>query len=898
MFMSQDMSKPLFSRFSRSFSLLAAGALILGLSAHAGPSAVLPTGRRVTPVGRLAPTPNFPTAVATLRRDVVVLTNGAARTEDLLVYGRRDGRLVLRARLRANKFSRAEGPDMIARQSFFQGLATGADGTIYAAGGFSDDVLAVRYRDGMLRVLRRYPLHFFPFPARQFPYLYQGPHHGTKLFYPDAVALGPRGDHLYVTGLLSNALARINLESGRVRYVNAGSYPYALAFAEHGRTLVVSDWGGQHLRIYDPRTLKLTAKVALGPHPNGAGLHPTALAVGPNERRVYVALSNVDRIDEIDLRRGRVVRTFADVPYRDAPYGSYPSSLAVRGHVLYVANAGNDDVALFDLRNGRTLGFVPTGWYPTSLALTGHRLVVVAAKGLGSGPNIHHQWVGDFMHGLVQSVSLARIRRRLDPWTHRVLRDDLMSADQRRALARLDARLAPFLRHRIKTVVFILRENKTFDEDFGRYRPAGRWADPHLDLYDRRELPNLYRLAHRYTLFVNFMADGEVTAQGHQWTTGASDSDFVQRTWPMYYSNRGLSENPGWTTSLVPGRSYGWAGVAHSTADPYAIYTSLRRLGPWSNPWMSYPAGLYLFNNLLAHHVPFIDFGEFLTRNREGHIANDLLAHADVRYPGWDRFILDTDRERAAVAWLKKHHKRFPRFIYIWLPDDHTAGRTPCYYTPDYYVWNNDLATARLLAYLSRTPQWKHMAVFITEDDAQSGADHINAHRTLALLVSPWAKRGKLVTRLYSQVSIVRTMELILGIPPMSQWDANARPITGVWRRKHPDDRPVRAIDTHFPVAYNPGSCPAYTLERRLDGTKGRLPAPRVPRPKLSSIALPPPRPSHDYGPTTLLKVPGPVQLREEWIASKGLASYERLMRYLRRYARRQHEPLASFLAH
>jgi hypothetical protein len=190
------------------------------------------------------------------------------------------------------------------------------------------------------------------------------------------------------------------------------------------------------------------------------------------------------------------------------------------------------------------------------------------------------------------------------------------------------------------------------------------------------------------------------------------------------------------------------------------------------------------------------------------------------------------------------------------------------------------------------------MAVFITEDDAQSGADHINAHRTLALLVSPWAKRGKLVTRLYSPVSIVRTMELILGIPPMSQWDANARPITGIWRHRQPDDRPIRAIDTHFPIAYNPGSCPAYTLERRLDGTKGRLPPPGVPQPRLSSVGLPSPRPSHDYGPTTLLKVPGPVQLREEWIASKGLASYERLMRYLRRYARRHHEPLAAFIAH
>jgi YVTN family beta-propeller protein len=882
----------------RPILLSAAAAVVLGLSAHAGPTAVLPTGRRVTPVGRLAPTPNFPTAVVPFDHGVAVLTNGAARIEDLLVYRRHGARLVLRARLRAEKFARSAGPDSLGHQSFFQGLAAGAKRTLYAAGGFSDDVLAVRYRHGRLVVLRRYPLHFFPFPSSQYPYLYQGRHHGPKLFYPDAVVVGPREAHLYVTGLLSNALARVTLANGRVRYVNAGPYPYALAFAEHGRALVVSDWAGTHLRVYNPRTLKLTATITLGRNPPGAGLHPTALAVGTHGQTVYVALSNVDRVVAVDLRRRRVVRVIADVPYRGAPYGSYPSALAVRGNHLYVANAGDDDVAVFDRTNGRRLGLVPTGWYPTSLALGAHDLYTVAAKGLGSGPNIHYQWVGDFMHGLVQSVPLARLALHLPAWTRRTLHDDLMSRTQRRRTMRLDARLARFLRRRIRTVVFILRENKTFDEDFGTYRAAGRWADPHLDLYDRKELPNLYDLAHRYTLFANFMADGEVTAQGHQWTTGASDSDYVQRTWPMYYSNRGLSENPGWTTSLVPGRSYGWGGVAHSTANPYAIYTSLHRLGPWSNPWMSYPGGLYLFNDLERHRVPFVDFGEFLTRNRHGRIRRRLLVHADVAYPGWDRFILDTDREHAAVSWLRKHLKKPPRFVYIWLPDDHTAGRTPCYYTPDYYVWNNDLATARLIDYLSHTPLWKHMAIFITEDDAQSGADHINAHRTFALLVSPWAKSGKLVTHLYSQVSIVRTMELILGIPPMSQWDANARPITGVWRRRHPNLRPFDAIDTHFPVAYNPGSCPSYTLERRRYGTQGRLPPPGVPEPRLGAIDLPPPAARDDYGPTTLLKVPGPVQLREEWIASKGVASYRRLMAYLKSYARRHHEPIDAYLAH
>lgn len=884
--------------FLRILTLLGLGvALSQGL--YAGPTALLPTGRRVTPVGILIGTPNFPTAVQPLgRHHLVVLTNGAARAEDLLVYARRGKRLTLRARLLAEQTAHSQVADTIGRQSFFQGLAIGKDGTIYAAGGFSDDILVARYTRGRIVVVHRYPLHYYPFPHSQFPFRYQGRDRGARLFYPDAIALGPREQHVYVTGLLSNALARIDLSNGHTRYVNVGPYPYALTLAEGGRRLVVSDWGGTRLRILDPRDLRITALVSLGANPVGAGLHPTALTTGPQGRRVYVALSNVDRIDVVDLAQKRVIRRIADLPYPHAPYGSYPSGLAVRGGILYVANAGNDDVALFDRARGRLLGLIPTGWYPTSLALGKSALFVVSAKGLGSGPNVHYQWVGDFMHGLLQAIPLATVPAHLRAWTLQSRRDDLMDATQRRALARLDRRFVHFIRRRIHTVVFILRENKTFDEDFGAYRRAGRWADPHLDLYDRRELPNLYRLANHYVLFVNFMADGEVTAQGHQWTTGASDSDFVQRTWPMYYSNRGLSENPGWTTSLVPGRSYGWGGVAHATANPYAIYTDLDRLGPWSNPWMSYPAGLYLFNDLLHHHVSFVDFGEFLTRNQQGTIAPRLLAHADVDYPGWDRFILDTDRTQAAIAWLRRHARHFPRFLYIWLPDDHTAGRTPCYYTPDYYVWNNDLATARLIQYLSHTPQWKHMAIFLTEDDAQSGADHINAHRTLALLVSPWAKHGKLVTHLYSQVNIVRTIELIEGIPPMSQWDANAQPILGVWRRHHPDEHPFRAVDTHLPVSYNPGACARYTLERRQAGRKGRLPAVGDLDDSIVDRGLPPPSAAHDYTPTTLLKVPGPVQLREEWIASKGLASYERLMRYLRHYAARHHEPVGAYLAH
>ncbi|HVA37451.1 MAG TPA: alkaline phosphatase family protein, partial [Candidatus Dormibacteraeota bacterium] len=401
-------------------------------------------------------------------------------------------------------------------------------------------------------------------------------------------------------------------------------------------------------------------------------------------------------------------------------------------------------------------------------------------------------------------------------------------------------------------------------------------------MYRRRELPNLYALAGGGALFADFDVDGEVTAQGHQWTTAASDSDFVQRTWPAYYSDRGLVQNPGWTGPQAD------ADTAHGNVplgfdNPYGDYEDLSKLGAWSNPWISYPAGRFLFDDLAAHGVSFEDFGEFISRTEGGDVVPNVLAHTDTTFPGWNRFLLDTDRARLATRWIDAHRNGFPRFLYIWLPDDHTAGGAPCYYTPDYYVADNDAATGRIVAALSRLPVWRHMAVFITEDDAQSGADHIDAHRSFLVAAGPWIKSGTVETAPYSQVDMLRTAEAILGIPPLSQWDANARVIDGIWRAT-PNDAPIAARPMEVARAVNPGSCSRYTRLRRKAGEHGQI----LTRASIAAQA---------YTPTSLLKVAGPEQLRQEWIATHGLASYLRLQAYLARLAARRHAPLDAFIA-
>lgn len=880
---------------------------------------VLPTGRIVSPVGLVNGSPNFVTDVVPFGDQIAVMANGATRAQTITLYDKKTLKRV--AEIAAyKKAAHANGlmptdvtdlhGDVIGHQSFFQGMAVGPDQMLLAAGGDSDDVAAFKVQNGQPKLLRRYSLIWQPFPKDQYPYEYQGHYvNQPRLFYPDALAVGPKGQHFFVTGMLSNSLARVNIQTGTTHYLNVGPYPFAVAFADGSKKLVVSLWGGNAVAVVDPATMKLLGTVRVGPPtaPSNteAGVHPTALAAMPNTANVFVALANVDRIAEVDTHSLTVKGFVDDSPYPGAPPGSYPDGLTIVGDQLFVANAGNNDVAVFNDQTGKGLGLIPTAWYPTAITHNGHALYVAAAKGLGSGPNVEHQWVGDMMDGLVQKIDLHSLSQELPAWTQESLRHNGFTHAQRAARHQEDVKSTKFLRAHIHYVVFILRENKTFDEDLGDYRAAGAWADPHLDLYGPKELPNLYNLAHHYTLFTNFMADGEVTAQGHQWTTAASDSDFVQRTWPEYYSGRGLVANPGWTQSLVPGGATGTGGMPLGVDNPYAIYENLSVLGKWSNPWISYPQRLFLFNDLLDHKISFEDFGEFVSRSESGNISLAMKKHLATGFPGWDRMILDTYREKMAVNWLKAHPgAKFPHFIYIWLPDDHTAGRSSCYYTPNYYVANNDFATAKFIHYLSTTPEWKHMVVFLNEDDAQSGADHINAHRTFALAMGPWVKKGYLETNLYSQVNILKTTEAVFGLPPMSQWDQNASVFSGMWTR-HPDFTPTpKVIPIQVPVAFNAGKCSHYTLLRREAGATGHYLHPNSKwyawyqaHQTANGAGLPPPSKGNTYTPTTLLKVPGPEQMKQEWIAARGVKAWHKEKNYLKTYAQKRHAPIAAYQA-
>ena len=911
--------------YRRTLMIAAYAALVPGISGISAQNALpvihkTATNRIINPVGETALTPNFAIGVVGSGQHVVVEATGAAYRQTLTMMNANN--LTEQAQmgfLKGKPWNKHVLPGM-SRQSLFQGIAAGPHGMIYAAGGVSNNILALRVLPGGgLKLVHSYPLAFQAFSKTQYPYIYQGEHIDPKIqngptaqgeiiphprqkkysawdFYPDSVAVGARGIHIFTTGLLSNSVARINLKTGHTRYANAGAMPFQVVTADHGRRLVVSDWGDNGVTVLNARTMDPLGFIRIGaptgPDNQLPGVHPTALATQGDSANVWVAFANADMITEINARSMANVGLAMDRPYPDAPPGSFPDALAVANGRLFAGNAGNDDVAVFNAGTGKLEGLIPTGWYPTNLCIYHHALYVVSAKGLGSAPNPEGQWIGSSMPGTVQRIALDHLSTHLAAWTHAALANDGFSARQRAQLAAQNKLATRFIHRHIRYVVFILRENKTFDEEFGAYKRAGKWADPHLDLYNRTELPNLYALADHYGLCVNFYMDGEVTAQGHQWTTSAEDSDFVQRTWPMYYSNRGIVPNPGWSQDLQ-GQAYQPDTGFNGADNPYSDYINLSVLKHWSNPWISYPGGMFIFNDLLTNHVSFMDFGEFVSRNQAGEISPDMARHLGKNFPAWNRFILDTDRSGIVHAFISAHKNDLPHFMYIWLPDDHTAGRSPGFYTPQYYVANNDLATGQIVAQLSRTPEWKHMAVFITEDDAQSGADHIDAHRSFSVIVSPWIKPGVLITHRYSQVNLMRTIEAITDVPPMSQWDANAQILSGIWT-KHPNFAAYHVRSIRVPMQYNPGRMWHGEKMRRKAGQTGHWLSPHWLK---KHGAASPDLGDSNFTPTQLMKVPGPEQMRQEWIAVKGKASYLRVMAYLRQLAQAQHMPLTHYIA-
>jgi YVTN family beta-propeller protein len=634
------------------------------------------------------------------------------------------------------------------------------------------------------------------------------------------VALAPRknaaGQRLAVIPIIAtNQAAVIDVEAGRVlASVPTGIAPIGAAINAAGTVAYVSNWGGRLAQpgdrtaptgtaakadrvVIDARGIAATGtltKIDLQSLRAGATLatelHPTALAWDEPRARLYVANGNSDTVTVFDTRTDHVVQTIALRPFAVATPGVAPTALAVSadGATVFVACGGINAVAVVNAADGRTRGLIPTAWYPNGLALSadGRQLAVATLLGVGSG------WRDEprkrFVHAYRGTVNVLSVpdAAQLASYTTAVAKNNRLPLEAPAPTATDAARVPPAAIPRragepslIEHVVYIIKENRTYDQVFGDL-PKGN-GDPSLVMFGEEVTPNHRRLADQFVLLDNFYASGGNSGDGHQWITQANETDYAM--WP------------GWA-----GRSYPFDGT-----DPIA-----------------YASGGFLWDYALKAKKTVQVFGEFaprVTRARGDPGRPELLAQwraGDTfeqtwttkspippldallvrNFPGYSTAIPDVVRARLFLAELKKWEAagRMPNLVFLQLPSDHTNGTTPGIHTPKSMVADNDLALGQVVAALTRTPFWKKMAIFVTEDDAQNGVDHVDGHRTVTLAISPYVRRGAVDSTFYAHTSLAKTIELIFGLPTMSLFDLIANDLRASFHDT-PDFTPYTAVE-------------------------------------------------------------------------------------------------------
>ena len=588
-----------------------------------------------------------------------------------------------------------------------------------------------------------------------------------------------------------------------------GNRPYGVELSPDGKMLAVSNWGGGSVSLFDPTTLKETARIETGSHPNEM--------LWDGSGRLFVANSGANSVSVIE--NGRVSETIKTSTSPNAKVGATPDALAISrdGRRLYVANADNNDVALIDIAergDSKPLGFIPTGWYPTALAISpdGRQLYIGTGKGLGFNRNAppttdfpseqgsrpfgangfdsrfatrNPKQPFDYIAGLLSgAVSVVDIpdSAALAAYTKQVLSNfPVPDAQIDRAMAQtMERQVFPKIKH----IVYIIRENRSYDQVFGDLGIGN--SDATLTLFGKNVTPNAHALARHFVTLDNLYCDGEVSEDGHQWCDAAYATDFTQRAWVNRYSLRG-EPNP--TPDLV--------------ASPAGyIWDNCRRHGL---SFRSYGEGKIIESP--GDAIPKMDLG----RELMGHVAKGWPKEAfvDRDYKRVDFFINELRQAEKTGAW--------PQFMIMSLGEDHTEGLLGGAYSPLAHVASNDLGLGKLVEAVSRSKFWPETAIFVIEDDAQNGPDHVDAHRTVGLLISPWAKRNALDSQMYTTSSMVRTIELILGLPPMTQFDELAKPMYSSFTTSPEFSVVAAAPETVDLEARNPQNGPGERASRKLD---------------------------------------------------------------------------------
>ncbi len=779
-----------------------------------------------------------------------------------------------------------------ARQTLFLGLAFSADGRrLFASvasitdpegqrpGSLGNGIAVYAFENGEIT-----PQSFIKIPlqalraGQRFARMNDNVPANLAIPYPAGLAVVPgTPERLLVANNLSDDALLLDAGTGKIlKHFDLStsktdvpvSYPYSVVVAKDGRRAWVSLWNASAVAELDlgkgrvARRLRLLAPKS----PTAAGSHPNALLLSPDERRLYVSLANADRLAVVDTTTWKVLTYPATTLPGQLHPGTYPNALAQSsdGERLFVANASSNAVAVFDSDNFKpdapepAMGFIPTESYPTALAIRGDDLIVATAKAQGTGPNktadaARPTYIASLLHGSVARMSLTDTLSHLPSLTQEVLESNLMLRDA--AAFQFAGGLNP-----IKHVIYVLKENRTYDQVFGDLK----WGDgdPSLVLYGEAITPNQHQLARQFGIVDNFYDSGEVSGDGHVWSTAAITSDYTQKTWQINYRN---SE-----------RTYDYAGeVSGEIPLDQGI------------PDVNEPGTGYLWTNLARHNMTYRQYGEFVenvwcneapaarvspkdrnlawqacvrpaVRQGEPLPANvgqprggpspwpwpvplvgaalatkpELRGHFDEKYPGWNLAYPDQLRadeflnefEDFVRARREGKGTELPQFVLLYLPNDHTSGTTAGHQSPAAMVADNDLALGRIVDAVSHSPYWDDTTIFVIEDDAQNGGDHVDAHRSIALAISkysPGTPDQPLVDHnFYTTVTMIHTMEALLGLPPMNNNDARAPLMTPLFTGKG-DQPPFTADDRNLKngliYQVNPPKAPGAAESARLD---------------------------------------------------------------------------------
>jgi DNA-binding beta-propeller fold protein YncE len=616
-------------------------------------------------------------------------------------------------------------------------------------------------------------------PPQTFP-----PTDTTPVSWPDRLAISRDGARLLVPLNLADQAAIVDVASGAVRYVATGSYPYGAAITPDGHTGLVSNEATGTVSVID-----LASATKLGDVDLGHLTHPEAITVDPRGNRAYVAVANADRVTVIDPGALTVVGNMTTA--RAPGDGTTPTALTVTpdGSRLLVAESGADELSMFRTDDGTLVGRIPTAAYPTDVRVTpnGRTLLWIAAKGLGTGPNLNGPNPFETTDANTNSFQYLPLITFGDAGVLPFPSDE----DTATLTAIADAQVRPENAQTppantplraggpISHVFYVVKENRTYDQVLGDDSRGD--GDPSLTLFGQSNTPNLHQLVQRFPLLDHLYADSEASIDGHFWTSAAKVSDYVEKNWFQNYGGRG--------------RPYDF-GV-------YAV---------------TFPQDLFLFDQADRDNISWFNYGEAIAglvpvssdKDRTPDVAADesrKLAKSDLGQNGCyandssvgkdsitGQAVFDSSLPIGAPTGSESRfdcfNQRFtaqlatgtvPAFNYLVMTNDHTRGLEPGSRTPQAMVADNDLALGQLVDRISHSSIWSSSAIFVVEDDSQDGADHVDAHRTVAAVISPYARRGVVVNDRYDQLSIIRSIELILGMHPLGLFDALATPIC------HPD---------------------------------------------------------------------------------------------------------------